>query len=297
MRAPILAAIVLFGVGGAAVRSDAVTLYSIDNLNDALVRIDSQSGKVVTIGPTGVGFNLAQMAYLGGYIYAINTVPNCSDPTFVALNKIDPTTGVGLEMTAITIDGVPLDTFVADALTTDGSKLIMSLRDTGEPCGGAYRLADLSVTAALTNISEPFSSSADMDNLAVDEAGQVYALDGMFGSPNYRSDFYRVTRPSTYVLLGSHFNAGVAVYSGTVFTPDGNLWTLERTAGTATLRRLDPATGQVLQTVPLQTALTLRGLALGPSPVNGTSTTVSLLGAFVIAGAGALMLARRGRVA
>jgi len=99
-----------------------------------------------------------------------------------------------------------------------------------------------------------------------------YGADGVVISPNNRVDLYSVARPSTYTLLGSYFVTGNDGHTGMVFDGLGNLWMWRR--GARSLDRISTATGALLQSIPIATSRSLRGLALAPQiPVKTESTT------------------------
>lgn len=239
----------------------AVLLYSIDVTSDELVRIDSSAGTVTAIGPIGYNFAYAQLAGLGGMLYATN--PPACVPATVDLVEIDPGTGALVAQVRVKVGASDLVTSAADGLSSDGSTLLLSYRTAGL-CGAAHNLADLSTGGAISNVSVFPSGSADMDALAVSGGGQVIAYDGVSGSP-IRADFYAVTRPSSYVLSGSH-STGTGAYSGIVFDGSGDFWAYHRTGHT--LNRIDPDTGQILQTFPITTTRSLAGLAVATGTVG-----------------------------
>ncbi len=244
----------------------AVLLYSIDVNSDELVRIDSAAGTVTAIGPIGHNFGNPQLAALGGMLYA--TTPPACVPATVDLVEIDPGTGAKVAQVRVKVGASDLVTSAADGLSSDGTTLLISYRTAGL-CGAAHNLADLSTAGAISNVSVFPSGSADMDALAVSGGGQVIGYDGVSGSP-IRADFYAVTRPSSYVLAGSH-STGTGAYSGIVFDGSGDFWAYHRTAHT--VNRIDPGTGQVLQSFPITTTRTLSGLAAATGTVGVEPTT------------------------
>jgi len=262
----IAALVVLLATLATARPAGAVLFYSIDVATDQLVRIDSSTGTVTTVGTVGYDFGNAQLALLGGTLYATN-LPLCVNGV-VDLVAIDPDTGVKISQVRVKSGAADLVTSAADGLAVDGTTLLLSYRTAGL-CGAAHNLADLATSGALSNVTTFSSSATDMDGLAVSPSGQIYAYDGVLGSPN-RADVYAVARPSSYALVGSHFT-GTEGYNGFVFDETGDFWGYRRTSHS--LFRLDPTNGQVLQTIPVATTRPLAGLAVAPSVVGVESTS------------------------
>lgn len=248
--------------------ASAVVLYSIDVGADELVVLDSTTGTVVPVGPVGYNFVGAGLAMLGGTLYATN-LPQCVNAV-VDLVAINPDTGAKISQVRVKSGASDLVTSAADGLTSDGATLLLSYRTAGL-CGAAHNLADLATTGALSNVTTFPSATADMDGLAVSPSGQIYGYDGVSGSPT-RADLYAVTRPSSYVLVGSH-SSGTEGYVGLVFDASGDLWAYRLSSHL--LCRLDPANGQVLESIPIATARSLRGLAVSVEPVSTESTSWS----------------------
>lgn len=251
----------------------AATLYSIDVNTDQLVTIDTATGAITTVGAIGHNFSGVSLAWLGGHLYA-TTLPPCAT-TFVDLVKIDPSTGAKVSQVRVKVGATDLQVSAADGLTAGATTLMISYRAASGACGQAHVLADLSTAGAVTNQTDFYpvaGVASDMDNLAYDPTtGTLIGQDGVTGGATNPMNFYSVARPSTYALAGSHSVASNDGYSGTVFTDTGVLYAYLRTAHQ--VRRIDPATGAVLQTIALSPARTLRGLAYAPQPTPALPET------------------------
>lgn len=251
----------------------ALTFYSIDVTNDQLVTIDSATGAVTTVGAIGYNFVGAQLAWLGGSLYATN-LPQCVNST-IDLVKIDPATGAKISQTRVKVGASDLVASAADGLTANATSLLLSYRGSNGQCGQASILADLSTSGAVTggvDFYPAFGVAADMDNLAFDPStNRVLGNDGVTGGSNNPMNLYNVSRPSTYTFLGGHTVASNDGYTGMVFTNTGALYMYLRVANQ--VRRIDPNTGAVLSSVTLTSSRALRGLAFAQAATPVESST------------------------
>ncbi len=96
----------LFGLTSIAAPAAAESLYTINTAASTLMRINSETAAVTTVGPIGFQFFGADLAYLGGSIYAITAH---ADGFFAnagySLLKINPQTGALLHSTEILLNG------------------------------------------------------------------------------------------------------------------------------------------------------------------------------------------------
>ena len=248
-------------------------LYSVEVNYDVIVTIDTQTGIVEMVDPDPVApLARARHVHHNGLLYEINTpAGGCPNPTQIFLTTVNPVTSAALSELVPITEGVNLPEFGAVGdMTSIGSTMLVSLRPSANCAAvGVCLLADLSPAADLSNVTDFSAFGADMNGLAASSAGTIYALDERPASGE--ADLYRVVRPATYELVGTHAMTVGGRYIGMTFNTAGELWALEITVSSGTLRRLDPADGQVLASValsptpPIQSSL-LGGLSDAPIP-------------------------------
>lgn len=283
VRLHLLAALLALGALVAASGAHAVTFYAIDNYYDALVTIESSTGAVTQFSEIAGMYGTPRLAYLNGTIYALNLSGNCSGSCSAPyLQGVDPVTGATTGLWSMTVGGDPANCWIAEALTSDGNQLIVSVNQPPptDACNGqTKRLAVLSPTGELSNASARVSESADFDHLSMSPSGQLYGIDQVtIDAVTSFGRIYRVALPSTYDVVGDIALDPYEGIRGTTFTPDGQLWLLVGTGASNAPRRLlrvDPNSGATLEAVTVQLPaypqMVLHGLVyvpLDPTPAR-----------------------------
>jgi len=284
IRRHVLATLLAAGTLAAAPDARALTLYSIDNYYDALVTIETSTGAVTQFSEIAGMYGTPRLAYLNGTIYALNPGGGCSGGCSQPyLQGVDPLTGASTGVWWLTDGGAPANCWYAEALTSDGSKLIAAVSRPypDDVCGSqSKRLADLGTGGELTNVSGRVSESADFDHIAMAPSGQLHGIDAVsLNATTGVGRIYRVALPSTYDVVGDVILEPYEIIRGTTFTPDGQLWMLVGTGASDAPRRLlrvDPNSGATLESVTVQLPgypqLVLHGLVYVPLDPTPTRT-------------------------
>ncbi len=261
IRTRFAAAVLSLGlIAAASPAAPALTLYSIDNYNDALVSIETSTGAVTLYSEIAGIFGTPRLAYMNGTIYALNPLGGCSGGCSQPyLQGIDPTTGASTGLWWLTSGGASANCWYAEGLTSDGSRLIASVTRPfpDDTCNGrTKRLADLGTGGELSNVSGRVDENADMDHIAMSPAGQLYAIDAVsLSATQLVGRLYRASSLPNYDLVGDIALAVSENVRGTAFTPDGMLWVLVGTGASDSPRRLlrvDASSGATLEAITLQ---------------------------------------------
>ncbi len=243
-------------LAGPAGRADADLLYSAEGNEDWVVLIDTNTGNVTQLSPTFYPFANPRLALQDGLLWTgqfRNQPVPC--PLSHVLQSIDPSTWtVASPFALLTIGGTTLETSRNGDMTSDGTTLIISYE--AGPCDGPVRastLADLAADGSLSNIADLSGVGADMTAIAAGPNGEVYAASHIVGGV---ATVQRIVRPATFEVTGTHqVNSALGYYMGMTFSNEGNLWALNYTTigipAQIELVRIDPDTGQIVQTVPL----------------------------------------------
>jgi outer membrane protein assembly factor BamB len=249
----ILSTIAVLAQSGAA---HAAPLYSVNVETDELVAVDIWSGTVSTVGSIGHNIVEADLAYHDGLIYVLNN----DFGTMTELLALNPDTGAALFAVPVRCDGQIITN--AEGLTSAAGQLLASF-DSLDAAGSplfSNALGDLlPANGFLTNVFDysVFDPDADMDGLTARESdGQIFSLDVAAPAGTY---LYEVGRePPSYTLVGS-----IPVVDDLEFRGDR----LFGMAYGAFLYELDPSSGAVLDTIPLELDNQLRGLSV-PEPAT-----------------------------
>ncbi len=222
-----------------AVPAQAIQLYTIDSLNNTLVTLDTQTGAVTTVGFIGLP-NLANydLTLLGGSIWALEQFGPVHQ-----LFRIDPETGQQLEVDLVLVEGLP--TGRSPGLATRAGELIVAFTPDPE-ANHATHLGTLDLDGSIRDVIsyEPFG--ADFFGLATGPDGDALYS----GGGNATGQLHRMTLdPVTFETLGGD---GLGNVNDLIFVGD-DLWGLDSIAQDASfLFRIDPANGEILETVQVQ---------------------------------------------
>ncbi|HRX85469.1 MAG TPA: PEP-CTERM sorting domain-containing protein [Phycisphaerae bacterium] len=250
-------------------------LYSLDHVSDQLFTIDTATGATTAVGPLGVDvLPGGDMAYLNGRLYHV--MPDASDAanSTHTLFEISPTTGAVLSSQAITVGGSPYIGGVEGLTAVDGKLIVAYAGVPNQP--ESPLLGELSLTGDIFNPADFSAFNADMDGLATDSAGQIFANDSVPSSDEVF--LYRVDRaPLDYSLVGGFSRpAGWYPRVTDITFAGGRLYGVETYHDV--MYEIDPTTGGLLAEIAIDPALRLNGLA-APEPTSlALLLTVSVWG-------------------
>ncbi len=246
------AAAVFFWLAG-ALAAPAAVLYSVNVDTDELVLVNTDTGAVQVVGPTGHDMRDVDLAYFNGLIVGINN--NFGSPAHLFV--LDPQTGAAFAYVPIRLVSNTIITN-AKGLAAHAGRLVASFDtpDTqGDPlkCNG---LGELGLSGFVTNIFDysVLNTAADMEGLGTRADGQLFSVDNL--TPG-AARLFRVGRnPPSY----SSF-ADVPAMDDIEFTSD-RLFGLQNGRG---LYELNPLTGALIKPEPVYPNVRLSGLAI-PEP-------------------------------
>ena len=242
-------------------------LYSINETTDELVTVDSSTGTLTVVGPIGHNMYNPSLTYLDGVIYALSN----KRWDYVELVAINPVTGAKMSSVSVDWEGVPITN--AEGLTTLQGQLLIGFWD-GE--GNQYysdSLGGLSSGGEISSVVDFSDSGADFDELTVDATSRIFSTDG-------EAAFIRIyaatLSPPSYTLLCEPLWAENLCIE---FGPSG-LFAIAYPQ--LEICRIDPNTGELLDTAPLEPNVSITGLAYVPplhaltlSETNGSWGSVS----------------------
>ncbi len=143
----------------------AAFLYSVDNVSDELVCVDSDSGTVVAIGPIGTHVEDCDLALFRGKVFLLDTVWEVGS----RLMRLDPRTGAALWVVPVTFQGNPV--LLAEGLAADSNGLLVSFRTAAAfnaACSNALgRLDSLGAISGVNDFALSQDSRADADGLGI----------------------------------------------------------------------------------------------------------------------------------
>lgn len=246
--------LVVLGVCFLAPQARATLFYSVNVITDTLVTIDSDTGIVTPVGPTGHNMIEVDLAFHQGLLFGLNN----DFGKRVELFALDPATGAAVAVVPLRLGAVHL--LNAEGLTSTGPDLLVSF-DTPDTQGSTLASNALGVVSPTTGlVSQYFDYStlnplADMDALGTRRTdGQVFSIDRSGRADGY---LYAVDRQvPAYRMIGNAPRTDDLEFVGT------RLFALTSNYG---LFELSPANGDVLSRIPAIPSLGLSGLAL-PEP-------------------------------
>lgn len=256
------AAVALWVVG--ALTAQAAFLYSINVDTDELVLLNTDTGAVQVVGPTGYDMRDVDLAYLDGVLYGINN--DFGHPAH--LFAINPETGAAFAYVPIRL-GMDIITN-AKGLAAHNGKLVASF-DTPDTQGDPLKCNGLGElwppNGFLTNVFDYslLSPSADMEGLGTRADGQLFSIDNI---PKGGARLYKVSRN----LPSYSYFADVPAMDDIEFTGD-RLFGLENGRG---LYELNPETGSLIKPEATFPPVHLSGLAI-PEPATALLLLVGVL--------------------
>ena len=242
-------------------------LYSVDLNTDELVSVESSNGQVSVVGSLGRDAKNISLAFLGGQLFGL-------DSDFVSqraeLIEIDPFTGAA-SLLGTVFSGVDQVT-LAEGMTSRSGVLQASFTTTpNDPRSDS--LGELSLSGQLTNST---FLGLDMDGLATDASGQIFAIDGD-PTPNTNSLF--TILPTS--LLGATDRSIAGRISGINFLGDDLLGI---TSDLGTLSRLSTTDGSLLGTISLSQSRNYSGLANVPEPSSFALASLAAVSGLLLHG-------------
>lgn len=257
------------------------TFYSGNVRADVVLELDTATGIVTALGPFGWAIS-APMAVRDGQLHWIRRTPCVGDFFQTYFANVDPTTLSFSGEITVTDGGTSVFERWVGGLAFDGSNFLIALGPGS--CDPPDHIAAMSVTGELSSLTDLSSFGAEFDLLAVSPSGDLYAIDDLAEDATPTANLYRIQLPATVQLIGTIPHSSTdpnRQYSGMDFSLSGNMWLLEKTGfDTWIMRRIDPATGGVLEDVPLTYTVppgfraNIFGLAPSPGiavPVEHTS--------------------------
>jgi hypothetical protein len=211
------------------------------------------------------------LALLGGQVFRLSVGEPC-DTELMWLARYDVATGQSGAEVALSVAGYGYATRGAGGLASDGARLVASFDDQGSvECPFADALADIGPDGTMTNF-RVFPPTSDLRKIVFTPDGRLLAWTKMTSTPSTQYFVYEVhpTAP-TMTFLGAHSptNSG-SRYEDLVFTPEGELWGLERDLDSVQRLRRITSSFNVDRVVPLPpTSVTqYTGLVVLPDGTN-----------------------------
>ncbi len=154
---------------------EGLTLYTVDRVNDKLLKLDATTAAASVVGAIGHDMHTVDLTYLDGLLYALNVGGGKFE-----LVGIDPATGAKVSVVPVTISKLT----VAKGLTALGDSLyvVYSVKSSycGNACGAAQYLGRLNrETGAISGLVNYRSLDGgfnhDFHALATDAEGRIIA--------------------------------------------------------------------------------------------------------------------------
>jgi hypothetical protein len=251
----------------AAGAAQGAVFFSVDNVSDRLVLVNTETGAVTPVAPLGMDAGDAELACAGGYLYALHS--HLED---VRLMQIDPADGQVLSVVNVTLNGAPL--WYAEGLAAINDRLLIAFWNTQEYLSGA--VGELALSGEVTFLYDyiTFDPMADFDGWTALPNGHLLAIDSRPPSTDdiRLIDVALPPNPDYRVLGSSH---PYRALNSLAFSADGELWAPDNLAHNLTRLSMD---GSVLETVPYDPSFTLVGLADQECGGPPTPTEVSTWG-------------------
>jgi len=242
-------AIVVLGLVTVVPPANAVSLFSVETQSNSLVLIDSETGKVNTIGTLGFDAVDTDLASFGDRLFILNTIYQ----NRVDIYEVNPTTGATLSSAQVAYENKPV--LHAEGLTNLGKKLIIGFSaNGGDP--GSESIGELSLTGAITNA---ISTAGDFDGFGGDGVSQIFSTDAerTSGPTNLFNVDY------TNGSLSPITNIPIA--SNDIVSDGKNLFLLDINSGKSEVRLIKTSiTGEIKRNIPIEVGQEYLGLAIKP---------------------------------
>ena len=261
----LVAALAAPAARAAILHTAAITPDELGNTRVHVHTIDTATGVITPGPPTNWNWGTYDMAAIGGVIYGDQFGPACVERTSIQVWHFDlATQAVGGFV--VSLGGTTATYARISSLAAAQGRLFASVRSWGGPCGGSNRIAEFGPDGQIAQEWQ-FAGPVEFERIAFAPDGRLFALDHVTTGTR-RIELHVVDRAtlSTSLVGGHPTETTTSAYSDLTFTPDGELWGIERDGNIQRLRRLDPASGAILANVPLpaNAAMRLWGLVSVP---------------------------------
>lgn len=219
------------------------TLYSINTDTNELVKIDTSSGGVSVVGSLGLNVTGPNLAFINNILYSVD---NDFNNQRAKLLRINTSSGVATSLGQLSLNGVNIPS--AESLAVKNGKLIVAFTPTSNNYGSTI-LGSLSLTGKITDTNDV---GIDMDALANNNLGQLFAIDSMPGV-----ELNKLYNISSNILVGSHPRNGDRGNSIDDLAFIGTeLYGLAKTK----LIKINVSTGEIISTISLNKSGAYNGL-------------------------------------
>lgn len=229
-------------------------LYSI--ADGELLKIDSITGDVSSVGLLGRAVNNTDLAFSKGVLYCTNAF--FQDTIFSELLAIDPTDARVLSVVPLRKDGTDLH---VESVAVANDRLLVGFDANFDTFSNELGMlaADGSVSSMFDYSS--FYETADMDGLAYSASRGLYSSDSRFPTRSTASIFSIDVAPPSFEFLGTIFHPTREVGQNDLVFLDDRLYGIDHK--TKAIMYLDPNDATLLNTVPLVPPRAGLGLAAG----------------------------------
>ena len=154
---------------------EGLTLYTVDAVNDKLVKLDSGTGQLAIVGAIDHDMHTVDLTYDAGILYALNVGGGTYE-----LVSIDPATGQKIAVVPITKPGATL-TAMKGITAVDGSLYVVHAEESaycGAACGAAHILARLNAETGIISSLVNYRSldggfNHDFHAISTDAEGRI----------------------------------------------------------------------------------------------------------------------------
>lgn len=250
--------IVLLVALGLVRSTSGSVLFTIDNVHDTLMRIDTTTATATVVGSLAYDAVDLDLAFLDGTLYALSSGRTSASGKSQLLT-VDLGTGAVTSVTDVLYDGNQHRSD-AEGLGVRDGKLMVSFGfgDGWSDCLGELDPATGVISnSAVVTIPGAYYGRPDMDGLGLDPNGVLYGMNG-------EQAFNETYDLQASTLIGIDWNYGVNDLS----SEGGALYAIGGSDGIS-LRTYDPTSGALLTSVSLTgpSDATYTGLAL-PEPAS-----------------------------
>lgn len=255
-------------------RGQGLTLYSVDAVNDKLVRFDSENGTFDLVGAIGHEMHVVDLTFHNGLFYALNvdTTPTDDSLDIYEIVVIDPVTGRHTEVIPIAAS-----LHAAKGITSVGDDIYIIYLPSSATGTNAKRLARVDLdTGGITQVASYGSFNYNFFAISTDADGRIIGTENRSAaSISSHLEF----DPANLSILGTAY-ASTAGVNDTV-TAGSSFYILNTNQGA--LNRIDPIQGgysNIVEDIDLgPLGSSLSGLAFINSNEHNTATvTINVAG-------------------